>query len=83
MTPLLKTAIALASVDDILEIVRLIPRLQYWRSESLQPWVRTMVRATNRPGHCLIGSPLYEAMVFGQVSDLGNRRPGVQISPSL
>ncbi len=42
-----------------------------------------MVRATNRPGHCLIGSPLYEAMVFGQVSDLGNRRPGVQISPSL
>ena len=37
MTPLLKTAIALASVDDILEIVRLIPSLQYWRSESLQP----------------------------------------------
>ena len=41
MTPLLKTSIVLASVDDILEIIleiiRLIPRLQFGRSENLQP----------------------------------------------
>ena len=36
MTPLLKTSIVLASVDDILEIIRLIPRLQFGRSENLQ-----------------------------------------------
>ena len=37
MTPLLKTSIVLASVDDILEIICLIPRLQFGRSENLQP----------------------------------------------